>query len=183
MFWRSLSLSCAQRPCVLFFDPYFDFRDHNRRVLPWRQCPPCWRSLASRTSTEASWWAPSSPYTATTSWWRGNSPTAPETLQTGKGTWENVPHPTAAANVLLNGCKTAHRFLSSISIPILRLSFSALPAMKRFALGFLFLVIYAIFSPYFPDSYFLTDEFEVRTDSTIKSHSNLHQFAAFSSLF
>lgn len=34
--------------------------------------------------------------------------------------------------------------------------------MRRFALGFLFLVIYATFSPYFPDSYFLTDEFEVR---------------------
>lgn len=34
--------------------------------------------------------------------------------------------------------------------------------MGRFALGFLFLVIYATFSPYFPDSYFLTDEFEVR---------------------
>uniref|UniRef100_A0A674MVF3 Lysophospholipid acyltransferase 5 n=1 Tax=Takifugu rubripes TaxID=31033 RepID=A0A674MVF3_TAKRU len=39
---------------------------------------------------------------------------------------------------------------------------SALPAMRRFALGFLFLVIYAMFSPYFPDSYFLTDEFEAQ---------------------
>ncbi|CAF97830.1 unnamed protein product, partial [Tetraodon nigroviridis] len=37
-----------------------------------------------------------------------------------------------------------------------------LPAMKRFAVGFLFLVIYAIFSPYYPDSYFLTDEFEAQ---------------------
>lgn len=35
--------------------------------------------------------------------------------------------------------------------------------MKRFALGFLCLVIYAIFSPHYPDSYFLTDEYEVRT--------------------
>uniref|UniRef100_H3CRG8 Lysophospholipid acyltransferase 5 n=1 Tax=Tetraodon nigroviridis TaxID=99883 RepID=H3CRG8_TETNG len=39
---------------------------------------------------------------------------------------------------------------------------SVLPAMKRFAVGFLFLVIYAIFSPYYPDSYFLTDEFEAQ---------------------
>lgn len=35
--------------------------------------------------------------------------------------------------------------------------------MKRFALGFLCLVIYAIFSPHYPDSYYLTDEYEVRT--------------------
>lgn len=42
------------------------------------------------------------------------------------------------------------------------LCFSALPAVKRFAVGFLFLVIYAIFSPYYQDSYFSTDEFEVR---------------------
>lgn len=55
------------------------------------------------------------------------------------------------------------------------LSFSALPAMKRFAVGFLFLVIYAIFSPYYPDSYFLTDEFEVRITSEIKSRDkSLH---------
>lgn len=44
--------------------------------------------------------------------------------------------------------------------------------MKRFAVGFLFLVIYAIFSPYYPDSYFLTDEFEVRIASKIKSRDN-----------
>lgn len=33
--------------------------------------------------------------------------------------------------------------------------------MKRFALGFVCLVIYTIFSPYYPDSYYLTDEYEV----------------------
>uniref|UniRef100_A0A8C4EE53 Lysophospholipid acyltransferase 5 n=1 Tax=Dicentrarchus labrax TaxID=13489 RepID=A0A8C4EE53_DICLA len=38
---------------------------------------------------------------------------------------------------------------------------SVIPAMKRFALGFLCLVIYAIFSPYYPDSYYLTDEYDV----------------------
>ncbi|TKS82245.1 Lysophospholipid acyltransferase 5 [Collichthys lucidus] len=37
---------------------------------------------------------------------------------------------------------------------------SIIPALKRFALGFLCLVIYAIFSPYYPDSYYLTDEYE-----------------------
>uniref|UniRef100_A0A3Q3X6H9 Lysophospholipid acyltransferase 5 n=1 Tax=Mola mola TaxID=94237 RepID=A0A3Q3X6H9_MOLML len=37
---------------------------------------------------------------------------------------------------------------------------SAIPAMKRFSLGFLCLVIYAVFSPYYQDSYYLTDEFE-----------------------
>uniref|UniRef100_A0A674NSS9 Lysophospholipid acyltransferase 5 n=1 Tax=Takifugu rubripes TaxID=31033 RepID=A0A674NSS9_TAKRU len=41
------------------------------------------------------------------------------------------------------------KFLSFILLSFL--SFSALPAMRRFALGFLFLVIYAMFSPYFPD--------------------------------
>ncbi|XP_041649388.1 lysophospholipid acyltransferase 5 [Cheilinus undulatus] len=39
---------------------------------------------------------------------------------------------------------------------------SVIPAMKRFALGFLCLVIYAIFSPYYSDSYYLTDEFEAQ---------------------
>ncbi|XP_030605883.1 lysophospholipid acyltransferase 5 [Archocentrus centrarchus] len=39
---------------------------------------------------------------------------------------------------------------------------SVIPAMKRFALGFLCLVIYAIFSPHYPDSYYLTDEYEVQ---------------------
>ncbi|XP_074509378.1 lysophospholipid acyltransferase 5 isoform X2 [Sebastes fasciatus] len=39
---------------------------------------------------------------------------------------------------------------------------SVIPAMKRFALGFLCLVIYAIFSPYYSDSYFLTDEYEAQ---------------------
>lgn len=39
---------------------------------------------------------------------------------------------------------------------------SVLPAMKRFSLGFLCLAIYAIFSPSYPDSYYLTDEYEVR---------------------
>lgn len=39
---------------------------------------------------------------------------------------------------------------------------SVIPAMKRFALGSLCLVIYAIFSPYYQDSYLLTDEFEVQ---------------------
>lgn len=36
------------------------------------------------------------------------------------------------------------------------------PAMKRFALGILCLAVYAVFGPYFPDNYFLTDEYEVR---------------------
>lgn len=39
---------------------------------------------------------------------------------------------------------------------------SVIPAMKRFALGFLCLTIYAIFSPYYPDSYYLTDEYEAQ---------------------
>ncbi|XP_063342845.1 lysophospholipid acyltransferase 5 isoform X2 [Pelmatolapia mariae] len=39
---------------------------------------------------------------------------------------------------------------------------SVVPAMKRFALGFLCLVIYAIFSPHYPDSYYLTDEYEAQ---------------------
>ncbi|XP_034553176.1 lysophospholipid acyltransferase 5 [Notolabrus celidotus] len=39
---------------------------------------------------------------------------------------------------------------------------SVVPAMKRFALGFLCLVIYAIFSPYYSDSYYLTDEYEAQ---------------------
>ncbi|XP_076594084.1 lysophospholipid acyltransferase 5 isoform X2 [Chaetodon auriga] len=39
---------------------------------------------------------------------------------------------------------------------------SIIPAMKRFALGFLCLVTYATFSPYFPDSYYLTDEYEAQ---------------------
>uniref|UniRef100_A0A8D0AGD8 Lysophospholipid acyltransferase 5 n=1 Tax=Sander lucioperca TaxID=283035 RepID=A0A8D0AGD8_SANLU len=39
---------------------------------------------------------------------------------------------------------------------------SVIPATKRFALGFLCLVIYAIFSPYYTDTYFLTDEYEAQ---------------------
>ncbi|KAG7475827.1 lysophospholipid acyltransferase 5 [Solea senegalensis] len=39
---------------------------------------------------------------------------------------------------------------------------SVIPAMKRFALGFFFLVIYAIFGPHYPDSYYLTDEYEAQ---------------------
>ncbi|KAM9851621.1 lysophospholipid acyltransferase 5 [Aulostomus maculatus] len=39
---------------------------------------------------------------------------------------------------------------------------SVVPAMKRFALGFLCLVIFAIFSPYYPDSYYLTDEYDAQ---------------------
>ena len=42
------------------------------------------------------------------------------------------------------------------------LSLSVIPAMKRFSLGLLCLVIYAIFSPHYPDSYYLTDEYDVR---------------------
>ncbi|CAN9513736.1 unnamed protein product [Ophioblennius macclurei] len=39
---------------------------------------------------------------------------------------------------------------------------SAAPAMKRFALGFLCLVIYAIFGPHYSDNYYLTDEYEAQ---------------------
>ncbi|XP_069551715.1 lysophospholipid acyltransferase 5 [Brachyistius frenatus] len=39
---------------------------------------------------------------------------------------------------------------------------SVVPAMKRFALGFVCLVIYAIFSPYYTDNYYLTDEYEAQ---------------------
>uniref|UniRef100_A0A8C5HQW5 Lysophospholipid acyltransferase 5 n=1 Tax=Gouania willdenowi TaxID=441366 RepID=A0A8C5HQW5_GOUWI len=39
---------------------------------------------------------------------------------------------------------------------------SVIPAMKRFGLGLLCLVIYTIFSPYYPDSYYLTDEYEAQ---------------------
>lgn len=41
-------------------------------------------------------------------------------------------------------------------------STSVVPAMKRFALGFFYLVVFAVFSTYYQDSYFTTDEFEVR---------------------
>ncbi|XP_029592440.1 lysophospholipid acyltransferase 5-like isoform X2 [Salvelinus namaycush] len=39
---------------------------------------------------------------------------------------------------------------------------SVIPAMKRFSLGLLCLVIYAIFSPHYPDSYYLTDEYDAQ---------------------
>ncbi|XP_023129911.1 lysophospholipid acyltransferase 5 [Amphiprion ocellaris] len=39
---------------------------------------------------------------------------------------------------------------------------SVVPAMKRFGLGFLCLLIYAIFSPYYPDSYYQTAEYEAQ---------------------
>ncbi|XP_074540435.1 lysophospholipid acyltransferase 5 isoform X2 [Halichoeres trimaculatus] len=39
---------------------------------------------------------------------------------------------------------------------------SVIPAMKRFVLGFLCLVIFAIFSPHYADSYYLTDEYEAQ---------------------
>ncbi|XP_077454378.1 lysophospholipid acyltransferase 5 isoform X1 [Stigmatopora argus] len=39
---------------------------------------------------------------------------------------------------------------------------SVLPAVKRFSLGFFFLVIFAIFSPHYPDSYYLTDEYDAQ---------------------
>lgn len=47
---------------------------------------------------------------------------------------------------------------------------SVFPAMKRFGLGFLFLAIYTIFAPYYQDSYYLTDEFEVRVKTDISKH-------------
>lgn len=65
------------------FCPYFGFRQPSRKVQPWRRCPLCSRFSASHTSTEASWWAPSSPCRATRSWWRGNSLTVLESPQTG----------------------------------------------------------------------------------------------------
>lgn len=73
-------------------------------------------------------------------------------------------------------------FVSISTPPLTPLCFSALPAVKRFAVGFLFLVIYAIFSPYFQDSYFLTDEFEVRIASKIKSGDNLWYFLHYSKI-
>lgn len=36
---------------------------------------------------------------------------------------------------------------------------SVVPAMKRFSLGFFYLVVFAVFSTYYQDSYFTTDEF------------------------
>ncbi|XP_008321008.1 lysophospholipid acyltransferase 5 [Cynoglossus semilaevis] len=39
---------------------------------------------------------------------------------------------------------------------------SIIPALKRFTLGFFFLVIYTIFGPHYPDSYYLTDEYEAQ---------------------
>ncbi|KAK0137456.1 Lysophospholipid acyltransferase 5 [Merluccius polli] len=39
---------------------------------------------------------------------------------------------------------------------------SIMPAMQRFGLGLLCLTIYAIFSPHYADSYFLTDEYEAQ---------------------
>ena len=49
-----------------------------------------------------------------------------------------------------------------------------MPAMQRFGLGLLCLTIYAIFSPHYADSYFLTDEYEVRGD--IKALSDVLAF-------
>lgn len=58
--------------------------------------------------------------------------------------------------------------------------------MKRFALGFLCLVIYATFSPYYPDSYYLTDEYEVRTtvcSNIINVHTHVFQCRSFRIFF
>uniref|UniRef100_A0A4W4FLT9 Lysophospholipid acyltransferase 5 n=1 Tax=Electrophorus electricus TaxID=8005 RepID=A0A4W4FLT9_ELEEL len=39
---------------------------------------------------------------------------------------------------------------------------SGIPALKRFCLGLVFLLIFTICGPYYPDSYYLTDEFEAQ---------------------
>nr|XP_057908983.1 lysophospholipid acyltransferase 5 isoform X1 [Doryrhamphus excisus]XP_057908984.1 lysophospholipid acyltransferase 5 isoform X1 [Doryrhamphus excisus] len=39
---------------------------------------------------------------------------------------------------------------------------SVAPALKRFSLGFLFLIIFAIFSPHYQESYYLTDEYDAQ---------------------
>ncbi|XP_036451198.1 LOW QUALITY PROTEIN: lysophospholipid acyltransferase 5 [Colossoma macropomum] len=39
---------------------------------------------------------------------------------------------------------------------------SAIPALKRFSLGLVFLAIFTLCGPYYPDSYYLTDEFEAQ---------------------
>ncbi|XP_057690698.1 lysophospholipid acyltransferase 5 isoform X1 [Corythoichthys intestinalis] len=39
---------------------------------------------------------------------------------------------------------------------------SMVPAAKRFSLGFLFLVIFAIFSPHYQESYYMTDEYDAQ---------------------
>uniref|UniRef100_A0AAY5K4B2 Lysophospholipid acyltransferase 5 n=1 Tax=Esox lucius TaxID=8010 RepID=A0AAY5K4B2_ESOLU len=39
---------------------------------------------------------------------------------------------------------------------------SVLPALKRFSLGFVCLAVYQIFSPYYPDSYYLTDDYDAQ---------------------
>uniref|UniRef100_A0A7N8XNZ1 Lysophospholipid acyltransferase 5 n=1 Tax=Mastacembelus armatus TaxID=205130 RepID=A0A7N8XNZ1_9TELE len=39
---------------------------------------------------------------------------------------------------------------------------SEIEAIKRFGLGFICLAIFAVFGPYYPDSYFLTDEYEAQ---------------------
>ncbi|XP_061920333.1 lysophospholipid acyltransferase 5 isoform X1 [Entelurus aequoreus] len=39
---------------------------------------------------------------------------------------------------------------------------SLVPALKRFSLGFLFLAIFAIFSPHYQESYYLTDEYDAQ---------------------
>ncbi|KAI5620444.1 lysophospholipid acyltransferase 5, partial [Silurus asotus] len=39
---------------------------------------------------------------------------------------------------------------------------SIVPALKRFCLGSFFLIIFTIFGPYYPDSYFLSDEYEAQ---------------------
>ena len=49
----------------------------------------------------------------------------------------------------------------SLSLSSHLFSASIMPAMQRFGLGLLCLTIYAIFSPHYADSYFLTDEYEV----------------------
>lgn len=52
---------------------------------------------------------------------------------------------------------------------------SVLPAMKRFCLGLVCLSIFTIAGPYYPDSYYLTDDFEVSyTEDTLSRTLLLH---------
>lgn len=113
---------------------------------------------------EASSWDPSLHCRATRSWWLGNSLTALESLQIGKWTWNEKK--SKWKDYLYFITVKYLQFPSWRSQPC-RFSPSTLPALKKFAQGFLFLVVYAVFSPHYPDSYYLTDEFEVRILSKI----------------
>lgn len=62
---------------------------------------------------------------------------------------------------MTNGFRRVLDFFLLNFISVFNPSFSVLPAMKRFFLGLVCLTVFTVGGPYFPDSYFLTEEYEV----------------------